>query len=242
MALIAICCHDTIDNDRSKYTSATLLSIFNTVDFTKHRLIVIDNNSCPVTKTILAAFIKPVINYSVITLPENIGTAAGINFAIKERLPNEVVIKMDNDVVVHQSGWVDELEQVLLERPDIGILGLKRDDVTGEFTEEGKFLFGDDIMGTCTAFNPALLDKVGYMTQPSPHYGFDDVIFSARSLAAGFKNAFLPHIKITHLDDGKNPYCDWKKKEAGVYLQEVGHMCEMIKSGQLNYYYDGGIA
>jgi hypothetical protein len=92
-------------------------------------------------------------------------------------------------------------------------------------------------MGTCTAFNPALLDKVGVMVQPS-NYGFDDVLMSVRSIAAGFKNAFLHKIKITHLDDGKNPYCDWKKREAGVNLQEVSHLCDMIRSGQLSYYYE----
>lgn len=238
MALICMAVHDTEENGRSEYTKQTLEGLVSTVNFAKHRLFIIDNGSCRKTHDIIASFLSLIENLSFSPLRSNHGTATAINFGLKSRKPNEVCIKIDNDVVVHQSGWVEELEQAIAERPDIGILGLKRDDVTGEFTEEGKFLFGDDIMGTCTALNPLLLDKMGYYQSPGV-YGFDDVLASARSLAAGFKNAFLPHIKITHLDDGKNPYCDWKKREAGIYLSEVGNMCDMIKSGQLSYYYDG---
>lgn len=237
MSLIAICCHDTEENDRTKYTKETLRSLKETVDWKKHVIYIIDNNSCGETKAFLKDFRKQ-MDFAVITLDTNVGTAKGINMALIARKPNQMCIKMDNDVVVHQSVWVEEMEQIIAQNAQIGILGLKRDDVYGNFTADGKLLYGDDIMGTCTAFNPLLLDKVGYMIQPS-EYGYDDVLMSVRSLAAGFKNAFLPHIKITHLDDGLNPYCDWKKKLAGEHLQEISIACQMYRDGKLDYYYDG---
>ena len=239
MALIAICVHSTDENDRLKYTKECLESMLKTVDLNKHSLHIINNKSSLPTTEYLIDFVRNNNVGAFYNLKNNIGTAAGINLAIKERLPNQIVIKCDDDVVIHQSGWVEELEQAIIERPEIGICGLRREDVYGNFMADGKFLFGDDIMGTCTAFNPKLLDKIGYMSQPSK-YGFDDNLISVRSLVTGFKNCFLPHIKITHLDDGKNPYSDWKKKEAAMYLQEVSIMCDMYKSGKLNPYYDGG--
>ena len=46
--------YDTVENDRTKYTKRTLDNIFNgNVDFDKHRLIVIDNDSCKETKELL---------------------------------------------------------------------------------------------------------------------------------------------------------------------------------------------
>jgi len=187
MAIIAIACHDTEDNGRTHYTQETLESLSYTVDLRKHRIVIIDNNSCDETKQYLKEYAADVqcmmdgaIRPVIITLNENVGTARAINFAIQMRQPGEVVCKMDNDVVVHSYGWVEELEQTIAEHPEIGILGLKRDDVYGDFTEEGKLLWSDDVIGTCTAFNPLLLDKVGYLMQPSV-YGFDDVLMSVRS-------------------------------------------------------------
>ena len=239
MALIAMAVHDTEENGRTKYTKECLDSLFDTVDFNKHRLFVIDNNSCLETfQYIPTKGVKGNECHFVLQL-ENIGTAAAINKAIQFRKPNEVVIKMDNDVVIHQSGWVDDLEQVFADNPEIGICGLKRDDVYGNFIADGKLLYGDDIMGTCTALNPALLDKIGYYNQFSV-YGYDDSLLSARSLAAGFKNAYLPHIKITHLDEGGTEYTEWKKREASQYLSEATIAIDMYRSGKISPYYDGG--
>ncbi len=240
--------HDTAENDRTKYTKQTLESLGDTVDLTRHRVAIINNNSCPETEDVIR---NSKIGWmaAIFYNAENIGTARGINQGLRLRNPNEMCCKIDNDVVIHQTGWVDELESTLQDNPHIGILGLKRDDIPQNPNHpdpeqrtiiDGKIEYCKDIMGTCTAFNPALLDKIGLMMQPSV-YGFDDVLMSVRSLAAGFQNAFLPHIKITHLDDGLNPYCDWKRKEAGKYMGELGILCDMIRSGKMSYYYNGNI-
>lgn len=247
MALIVIAAYDTIENDRTKYTKECLTSLLDTVDFYKHRIIIIDNNSCDETKQLWHNWAD------VFELSKNIGTANAVNFGLKRRNENEVVIKMDNDCVVHQWRWVDEMEAIIQDNPKLGIVGLKRDDVWQSPTNPDpryrtiletlsngvEIEICDDIMGTCTAYNPLLLDKVGYLSQPSL-YGFDDVLISARSIAAGFTNCFLPKIKITHLDDYKNPYSDWKKREANIYLEEVAELCKLYKEGKLSYYYDGG--
>jgi hypothetical protein len=238
-SLLAICAHDTEENDRTKYTKETLRSLSETVDWSKgHELYIIDNNSCGETKSFLKDF-QSKLNYKLITCSENVGTAKGINMALALRKPNQVCIKMDNDVVVHQSGWVEELEEIIAQNPQIGILGLMRSDIYGNFTQDGKLLYGDDIMGTCTALNPLLLDKIGFYFQHSKNYGFDDSNISVRSIAAGFKNAFLPHIKITHIDTGGTAYTEWKKKEAAFWLQEASIAHDLIRKGLISYYYDG---
>lgn len=237
--IIIMCIHDTDSNDRTRYTKECLKSLVRTVNISKHRIVLVDNNSCLETKKILNEY-RGWNNITIITLSENIGTARGINYGLRMREPNEVACKMDNDVVVHENGWADKIEKVFKKRPEIGVLGLRRDDVYGELIPDRGLLMNADIMGTCTAYNPLMLDKVGNrLNQLSPHYGGDDVLISVRSLTSGFKNAFMGDIKITHLDDGKNPYCEWKRKEAGVYLNELSIMCDLIKKGELDFYYDG---
>lgn len=244
MSLIIIAVYDTETNGRTKYTKECLSSLRDTVDLEKHSIIVVNNNSCEETREYLAG-LRDI--YTVINLSENIGTARAVNIGLNKRKPGQMCVKMDNDVVVHQSGWIEEMEAVFAERHDIGIVGLKRDDVwqrpdhenpAYRTKMEGKLEICEDIMGTCTGYNPSLMDKIGLLSQPTC-YGFDDVLYSVRSIAAGFTNCFLPSIKITHLDDYKNPYSDWKKRHAGDYIDEVSVMCEMIKSGKLSYYYGG---
>ncbi len=219
-----------------------------TVDLKKHRWIIINNSCTPETETYLDSLPTDGLNVTVIHLKENIGTARGINKGLYSREPGEVIIKCDDDLSWSIAGWVEELVYHINKRPDIGILGLKRDDIWQRPDHENQayrtVMEGDleicpDIMGTCTAYNPLLMDKIGGLVQLSPVYGFDDSIYSVRSVAAGFKNAFLPYIKIINLDPGGTEYTEWKKREAGEWLTEASQYMELIKNGILSYYYDG---
>jgi hypothetical protein len=53
---------------------------------------------------------------------------------------------------------------------------------------------------------------------------------SVRSKLAGFKNCFLPHIEIDHLDEGGNNYTQWKRDEASYRMKEFNEM----KNGLIN--------
>lgn len=238
MALIAQCFYCTEDNGKLKYAKECIQSLLETVDLTKHRLVVINQSSFTEASKWLSSVANENAGITVINLKENIGTARGINLALKQRKPNEIVTKCDDDLTWGKTGWVEDMEQAIADNPLIGILGLKRPDVYGEMIPDGDLLWCHDIMGTCTAYNPLMMDKIGGLLQFS-NYGFDDCIYSVRSEAAGFKNAFLSTVKITNIDEGGTEYTEWKKKEAGVYLQEAGIYMDMIKSGQLSYYYDG---
>lgn len=233
-----MCVYATEENGKLKYVKECLASLLDTVDLIKHRLIVVNNSAYEPTVVFLNSLAhKKAVNGAVMHQYKNLGTSAGINVAIRLREPGELVIKADDDLTWGESGWVEKLEEVCT--GDVGIVGLKRDDVYGEFRKEGNLWWTDDIFGTCTAYNPLMLDKVGYSCQPSL-YGYDDVLMSVRSVAAGFRNCFRVDIPITNLDEGGTAYTEWKKREAGVYLKEVGIMCDMYRDGSLDVYYDGG--
>jgi GT2 family glycosyltransferase len=243
MALVSMCCHDTVENKRSKYTLQTLESLVNTTDFNNHRIIVIDNNSCIETKNILEEHEQFI---TVITNTENVGTAKAINQAWAYRKPNEVVIKMDNDVVINNYGWVEEME-LAMKLGGYGIMGLKRKDLmqspnaSNHWKTELKMLpheKGDnwvvveesaDIMGTVQMFHPELINKMGGLMQAGV-YGFDDTLACIRAILLGYKLAFLPHIDIDHIDVGGDAYTEWKRKYAGEKMEEF----YKIKDGLIN--------
>ena len=242
MALISVAVFDTVENERSKYTWRTLESLMDTSG-SNNRIIVVDNNSCDKTKEILKDYKKYI---TIITNNENVGTAKAINQAWAYRKPNETVIKMDNDVVINNYGWVEEME-LAMKLGGYGILGLKRKDLMQSPTSQSiwktelKMLphtkgenwvvveESEDIMGTCTMFHPSLTDKMGGLMQAGV-YGFDDTLACIRAKLLGYKLAFLPHIDIDHIDKGGDAYTEWKRKYAGEKMEEF----YKIKDGLIN--------
>jgi GT2 family glycosyltransferase len=253
--LIAQCVYATATNERFGYITQSLESLNATVDWDKHRLIIINNGDLKECTTFLSALAKKNKKIMVITPDSNLGTAAGINLAIKLRKPNEVVTKTDDDIVWEQYGWADELEYLIKEHPEIGILGLKKEGVWQNpnhinpayrtkiinYGDGYSIEVCDDIIGSCTALNPLLLDIVGYYNQPTK-YGFDDSAMSIRSIVTGFINAFYTDVAIIDLDTGTSAYSEWKRNHAGEYIAEAAAMCKLYQQGILNPYYDGNFS
>ena len=252
----------TETNNRLEYAKETLCSLLWNVDFSKHQLFISDNGSCKEMLDFYDWFknefeLFNVKEYLTISYNgKNLGTAEAVNLGIRTRKPNQYVIKIDSDVTINTENWVDEMEECFERCPNLGILGLKRTELIQHPEHENlayrtqlKFLpheRGDswvvielckDIIGTCTMFSPKLLDKVGYMFQPS-HYGFDDNLMSLRSELAGFENAFLPTIPIVHLDDGEGEHVKEKQKHAGEIIAEFSEIAEDYKKGVRDIYYN----
>ncbi len=244
MALIAIPVWDTVENDRTKYTIRTLHSLRERVNLNRHRVFIIDNNSCKATKDIFDRY-KDI--FTIITLEENIGIPRGANIGWQHMQPKEHCVRMDNDVVVNEDNWLDKMEDAIECDQSIGMLGLKRKDLPhvaenklhilphkiGQpwiMTEES-----GHIMGTCIMYNYRLIEKTGFQYFPKP-YGYEDALGSLRSNLAGFKNAYLPAIDLDHIDVGGNKYTQDKirqaQENAGIYLQLKAD----YESGKRNIY------
>jgi len=255
--LIAMAVHDTVENNRTWMTEATLRSLAETVDWSKHRLIISDNGSCRATLELYQVFLKVSNKLSVIYNHYNLGTAKAINEAWQYRKAGEHCVKMDNDVVIHQAGWSDWMEDVFERDPTIGIVGLKRKDLMESPHAEGGMKSAlrmllhakgqrwlvveevDGVIGTCQAYSSKLLDDIGYLKQPGV-YGFDDALASIRARIAGFKRCFLCGFEIEHLDPGGDAYCRWKIDRANEYWPEFNTEVLLLEAGAKDVYYDGG--
>jgi GT2 family glycosyltransferase len=267
MTLIGMAVYDTVENERSKFTDKTIMSLLETVDFSKHRLIIVDNNSCKETQDIYSELLKwsADTNYAtgqspcvqVIKLKENVGTANAVNVAMQQRLPEEYFIKMDNDVVFYKQGWVDEMEDVIKRMPKVGVLGLKRRDVCESMYainpdqrsrllevphENGEKWYVIEqckhVMGTCTMLSPDLIKQVGYFYQMNGLYGFDDSIMCLRAAKAGYINAFMHGVDIEHIDPGGTEYTKWKEHHAHSMIQQYAELERMYANGTVGIYHD----
>lgn len=258
--LIAMAVYDTVENNRSWMTEATLESLAKTVDWSKHRLFIFDNGSCLQTQEYLQEA-SGSFPFTLLRSEENLGAAAGINRGWRERAPGEHCVRMDNDVVIHQAGWVDWMEEVFDRDPTIGICGLKRKDCDESPDTEGpynsslrmlphekghRWLVVEDVegvLGTCQGHNSALLDTIGYQHHASGLYGYDDSLGSVRARLAGFKRVFLHGFEIDHIDNPhpqEDAYNLEKQAMAAKATPDYNTMVLLLESGVRPLYYDGG--
>ena len=260
MALIAMAVYSSKENKKDECLERTLGSLSKTVDFSKHQLVLSINGRTEETDNIISYYQTDTISRGIISEviynDSNLGTAEAVNKVIRLRKQNQHVIKMDDDVVIHQDGWVDEMEEAIRRDNKIGIIGLKRRDLIQttwhpdpHFRSVLKMLPHEpgqkwlhveetgDVMGTCTMYNPALLDKIGYLRQIKK-YGYDDNIACHRSHLAGFYNCFLTGIDIEHIDNGGTPYQDWKQKHSGECTQDFIKLVHDMIAGKESIYYN----
>jgi GT2 family glycosyltransferase len=254
MALIAMAVYCTEENKKDEYLIKTLKSLQETVDFKRHRMMLSVNGSTKQTKDTIGWFFD--LFADLIFNPDNLGTAGAINKVIALRNAGEHIIKIDDDVVIHQSGWADLMEEAVSIDPTIGVIGLKRKDliqtpwhpdpqyrselVLLPHTPGHKWITIErtpDIIGTCTLFNSLLLDKVGYSRQPG-RYGFEDNLMCHRSHLAGFYNCFLNHIDIDHIDEGAPSYQEWKAKHSSELFPEYHRLVHAMIKGEEPIYYN----
>ncbi len=256
MSLIAMAIYSTEENGKDDCLQKTLTSLQRTVNFRRHRLMLSVNAQTSRTKYIIKGFEKIITD--VIYNETNIGTANAINKVWKERAAamGEHCIKMDDDVVINNAGWADEMEAAISNDRLIGQIGLKRKDCwetplneNPDYKSELKMLLHipghpwqvvekvKHVIGTCVMHSSALIDKVGYLYQPSL-YGYDDVIMSHRTHLAGFYSCFLPHINIDHIDPGQTEYQSWKERHSGEQTQKVINLVQEMYHGTKSIYYE----
>jgi len=163
---------------------------------------------------------------------------------------------MDNDVFFYQAGWADWIEDVFDRDPKIGICGLKRKDLPEspwndkpEYKSTIRMLPHElgqrwlvvervkHVIGTCQGYSSALLDKIGYLTQPSL-YGFDDSLAAVRAKVAGFESVFLHGFEIDHLDPGGDAYCEWKLAQSRKYFAGVNSDVVLYEAGLKDVYHE----
>lgn len=253
-ALIAMACYSTEENKKDVYLKKTLDSLNDTVDFKKHRLFLSVNARTSETDRIIN-YHKDII-HTVIYNDTNLGTAEAINKCWQGRYANENAIKMDDDIVIHNSNWVELMEECIRRDSNIGQVGLKRKDCIEKPNHDNPYFRSElymlpqvpgekwilaekcsHVMGSCVMHSADLLNKVGYLYQPDL-YGFDDVLMSKRSIVAGFKNIFIPQIEIDHIDEGITPYQKWKENVAMNKMDSVNKLMAEYVAGTKDVYYN----
>ena len=122
-------------------------------------VIAVDNGSTDETPARLAGM--PWVR--VVTSATNLGYVRGNNAGIAAAPPDADVVLLNNDLEIHQDGWLDALREAAYAAPDVGIAGCRLVLPDGRLLHAGTYILPDTFWGQqigaletglwfCTAF------------------------------------------------------------------------------------------
>ena len=230
---------------------ARCLESLRTVDYSRVECIVVDNGSTDGTRELLDADFPDV---KLISLNRNAGHAEGLNIGTRAAR-GDLILHLDNDVRVHDPGFLAHLVRLMRSDARIGACGpmvLDMDSSVIQFLGEhikmplgGKFqpvrgigetdtgqyaepFDVDYIRGCAVLFRRSVLDEVGLYYAPYVVY-FDEADLCLSIKEAGYRVVTEPRAKIMHRvgGDGSNP------SDAKLYLVVRNQLLFMRRRGSV---------
>ena len=136
--------------------------------------------------------------------PKKFSMAGNANLGWKAVDPDSDILYLGDDVRFKQHGTVEALCAIAYSDPKIGMLSPKicggADNPLQTNPPDEKLVYSDRYLAlVCTYIKREVINKVGYLDEDTfKGYGSDDVDYSRRVQAAGYKLAVAPRIEVQH--------------------------------------------
>lgn len=173
-----------------------------------HTLTVIDNNSQDGTKEYLRSLESLGVIKNLVLLDENVGVAKASNLAWSLEPNAEYYLKLDNDIVIQKTGWLDHLVEVADAVPEAGAVAYNFEPasypsslingIPVRVKHEG------NLGGACILIPARTFRKLGYWCEDYGLYGEEDADYGSRIHHSGLLNVYMEDEGIgIHLPAGR---------------------------------------
>jgi len=190
-------------------------------DLAHAEVLVVDNGSTDET----AARLREIRWIRVVTSGTNLGYVRGNNAGIAAAPPDADVVLLNNDVEIHEDGWLDTLRAAAHAAPDIGIVGCRLVLPDGRLLHAGTYMLPDTFWGqqigaletdvnqyartrdvegivfACAYMKREVLAKIGGLSEKFRSY-FEDTDFCLRAKEAGFRTVVCGAVTLVHHEHG----------------------------------------
>jgi GT2 family glycosyltransferase len=190
-------------------------------DLVEAEVIAVDNGSTDET----AARLREMPWVRVITNATNLGYVRGNNAGIAAAPPDADVVLLNNDVEIHQDGWLDALREAAHAAPDVGIVGCRLVLPDGRLLHTGTYMLADTFWGqqigaletdvnqyartrdvegivfACAYLRREVLARIGGLSEKFRSY-FEDTDYCLRAREAGFRTVVCGGVTLVHHEHG----------------------------------------
>ena len=207
-----------------------------------YEIVVVDNGSSDET----VGYLKAQKDLRLISNSENRGYPAAANQGI-QAARGDFLLFLNNDVVV-PGGWLDRLMKPLTDHPDLGLVSLCSNQVSGpqkipvgysdlkdmdQFAQQwarenaGRLQWVDRLVGFCLLVRRAVIDRIGLWDERFGIGNFEDDDFCRRAIGAGFKcaiarDAFVHHFGSATFRGEKMAHAELMRKNRRLYDEKWG--------------------
>lgn len=154
--------------------------------------------------------------------PEDFNFSGNVNLGLDHVDENSDVLFISDDVRLTQKDTVEKLVQLAYSDPKIGMLAPKVigpvDNEKQRNPTESPLTYSDRyLVFVCIYIKRRVLQEVGNMDSSTFNgYGWDDVDYSRRVKAAGYRLAITPLVEVVHGVEGKGTET-FLKSEKGIW-------------------------
>jgi glycosyltransferase involved in cell wall biosynthesis len=207
--------------NRWDLTERCLATLRANTDLSDADVLVVDNGSTDETPERLKSYdwLRVVRNSS------NLGYVRGNNAGIAVADPASDVVLLNNDIEIHQAGWLSRLRTTAHAIPGIGIVGCRLVFPDGRLLHAGTYILPDTIWGqqigsldsdvnqysrtrevqgvvfACAYLTREVLNAIGALSETYRSY-FEDTDYCLRAREAGFKTVCDGSVTLVHEQHG----------------------------------------
>jgi len=152
---------------------------------------------------------------------KNLGFVCGNNTGIRATPPDHDVLLLNNDIVIPQDGWLEEIQRVAYSADDIGIVGCRLVLPDGRLLHAGAYMplgsfWGqqigslekdvnqynadrdvESVVGACMYVKRRVLEKIGLLDEAFFSY-FEDTDYCLRTAEAEFRTVCAGGVTLIH--------------------------------------------
>ena len=180
-------------------------------------IFVIDNGSTDGT----LPYLRSLDWITLIENGENLGFVKGNNVGIKTASASSDILLLNNDTVIEQDGWLDEMRRVAYSANDIGIVGCRMVLPDGRFLHAGAYMPLDSfwgqqigslekdvnqyalnrdvqsVIGACFYIKREVINKIGALNEDYFSY-FEDTDYCFRAAEIGYRTVCAGNVTLIH--------------------------------------------
>ena len=202
-----------------EYTRACLESVKAHTDLENGRfqIFVVDNGSSDGT----IPYLRGLDWVTLIENKKNLGFVKGNNVGMRATSADSDILLLNNDTVIEQGGWLDEMQRVAYTAADIGIVGCRMVLADGRFLHAGAYMPLDSfwgqqigslekdvnqyaldreveaVTGACFYIKRAVINEIGILNEAFFSY-FEDTDYCFQAAEAGFRTMCAGNVTIIH--------------------------------------------